>query len=186
MFNLDYNIKDEAIPLLARLSDAVRSKALRDIMGRSGRNRIVAHFEERGRSRHRAHVAHNYWQDAADSTHYRTETDGATVVISQPGVSLHLQGGEVRAVKGKLRLLHIPVDIESEGKTPREFDDLQWIVNKRTRKGVVKRKSDNKVLFALTEVAQFTADPSVLPDDVLDHVSRDVAAFMRRRWSHVQ
>lgn len=184
---LSVSITDHATPFLDRLINAAASPALRHVVGRSGRNKYVSHFQALDRARHRAHVAFHFYGRAARNTSYRVAGDDVSIVVSQEGVAQRYFGGTVRA--RRVKALTIPARPEAEGKSAREFPDL-FPVRKKTglgggqAKGFLARKDGNRirVMYWLRASVHQDPDPSVIPSDnaLWAAIEPDLDSFINR------
>ena len=149
-----------------------------DGLGRESANLTREHLFKIAGERHRSGSAHNFYADAADATTHEVASDSLTVRISKVGIAQRFFGGTIAAFNAKH--LWIPVDPESQGRTPGDFDDLIAIVNTLTNKGVGLRTSDQKVLFALVDNVTQSPDDSILPssDDYAERVSKAIDQYL--------
>lgn len=67
----------------------------------------------------------HFYADAAKATSSEGDDTGATITVSQQGIRQRLEGGTIRAIKGKY--LTIPARAEAYGKSVRSFKNLRFV-----------------------------------------------------------
>lgn len=123
-----------------------------------------------------------FWKSAARSTHYKADNEGVTVSTTQQGVLQRFQGGIIRAIHAKY--LAIPARAEAHGKSPRDFDNLHFIVTEAgpalvesdaSKIKIGRKKKDGTrtikqlgetgggVMFWLRKSVRQYADPDIIP-----------------------
>ncbi len=141
------------------LTAGLHERELNRAVGRAAQQKTVAHLYALARRKHRPHVAHNFYADAAQSVTQTDRRDAVELRIDKAGIAQRFYGGRIEAVN--YSHLWIPVARESEGKSAGEFTGLVPIISPLTRKGVALK--GGKVLFALVESVEQDPDPEVLP-----------------------
>lgn len=176
MMGFQIKVRDTATPRAAAVVRAYERGGHLRVVAHSAANTVKDHFQGLERARHRGGRFH-FWRRAASATKGEVHNGRATVVIDQEGVALRFFGGTVRPRVGKY--LTIPVDERAYGRRVREFNDVRFIINRRTEKGVA--MVDDRVLFALTTEAKHAPDPSVLPDEkeLMAQVKDDLAVWTK-------
>lgn len=176
MLSFAVKVQDTASPRSQSVAAAYARGAHKKVMARSGANVVKDHFTKLDQARHRGTTAFHFYARAAKATSHEVRNGSAVVSIDHEGIALRRFGGIQRPRVAKY--LTIPVADEAHGKRVREFGpDVQFIINRRTGKGVV--TLGGRVLYALTKEARHTADPSVLPTDqqITKQVTDDLRVF---------
>lgn len=180
MISFSVTVKDTASPRTAAIAAAYKRGAHLKIMAHAGANVVKSHFGELDKQRHRGTTKFHFYAKAAQATHDQVRTGQSVVSIDHEGIALRRFGGTVRPRMGKY--LTIPVDPMAHGRRVREFgNSIQWIINRRTGKGVV--TLGGRVIYALTTESTHQPDPAVLPTDskIADQVADDL-----RAWTELQ
>lgn len=167
---LDWKVRAEgdALPFWKRVQmDLSNVDRVHKSMGVAAAKEVRTNFRSLDRERHRGFSSSNFYGGAAGATNHEVQRDGSIHVLVGDGlfpgaaIALRYFGGTVEPVNAKY--LTIPVADEAQGKRVREFgDDIEFIINRRTGKGVVTLA--DRVLYALTKKTTHEADDSVLPD----------------------
>lgn len=176
MVGFEVRVEDSASPRIKAIEGAYARGAHRTVMAASGANVVKDHFVKRDRQKHRGKSNFHFYATAAKATSHEVRGNHALVRIDHVGIGLRRFGGTVRPRVSKF--LTIPVADEAHGRRVREFgSDVQFIVNRRSGKGVV--TLGGRVLYALTKKTVHGADPSVLPTDreIADQVIDDLRVF---------
>ncbi len=163
MFTVSVN--DEIEPGLTGIIRAITAgiadkRAVNKAVGRAASQLTRKHLYGLANTRHRAGVALNFYEDAADSVSDRDLGGGVEIRIEKAGAAQRFYGGRIEAVN--YSHLWIPLSgTEAEGKSAGEFDGLVPIINPTTKKGVALK--DGEPLFALLESVDQDPDDTVLP-----------------------
>ena len=149
---------------IRRLSDALAARLKPDqvatAVGEEAAQHTRDHFFGLASTRHRKHVALNFWEDAAGSVGYRPDTEGVVITVDKPGVAQRYFGGTI--THRNYSHLWIPTD-ENAGKAPGEFEKMFKLINPTTNRGVALLKG--RVMFYLVPEVTQDEDKSVLPTD---------------------
>lgn len=163
---LKVTVKSAVEAGVRRLSDALTSRLKSDqvgvAVGREAAQLTKDHFFGMASTRHRKHVALNFWEDAADSVSSRPHPDGVLIVVDKPGVAQRYFGGPIKAVN--FSHLWIPASPETEGKAPGEFGPMFKLINPHTNRGVALLKG-RKMFYLVPEIKPQDEDKSVMPTD---------------------
>ncbi len=158
-------IRDDAAPVMSGIIRALvlgfsDKASVNKAVARSGSNLTKKHLYGLANTRHRAGVALNFYEDAADSVSTRDMGGGVEIRIDKAGMAQRFYGGRIEAVNYSHLWIPLP-GTEAEGKSAGEFDGLVPIINRSTGKGVALK--DGEPLFALVESIEQDADDTVLP-----------------------
>ena len=178
MSDFEVKFKDTITPTCNAVIDAYNRGAHRKIIAHAGAQVYKAHFRKLDLARHTGRTQFHFYARAREATRGTVKNGRATVTINHEGIALRRFGTKGRGLRPrKATYFTIPVDSQSYGRSPREFSNLTWIINRRTKKGVA--TLGGRVLFALTQFTKHKADPSVLPEDktVLDRVTDDLKVW---------
>jgi len=131
MINLECEMSpDPGSITMEQLEARLGASRLNSVLGRAARNAVKDHLRARNLSTQNAFGAtkSNYYGQAARSTSFSADEDGAVVPIHQVGMRLHYYGGPVvpgastSSVGAKpTRYLTIPACAEAYGKRASEF-----------------------------------------------------------------
>ncbi|MFO7535716.1 MAG: hypothetical protein R6X19_08555 [Kiritimatiellia bacterium] len=145
--------------LTSDLSKLFSSKKAATAIGRETAQLTKDHFFGLAGTRHRKHVALNFWEDAADSVSHTVAVDGVRITVDKPGVAQRYYGGTIQAKN--FSHLWIPATSETEGKAPGEFGKMFKLINPQSNRGVALLKG-KKMFYLVPEVTQ-AEDKSVMP-----------------------
>jgi hypothetical protein len=166
MFTLrtEIDIPAAAETILRSLVASIPQEEINAMVGQAAVDLTRAHLRDLANTRHRASVALNFYEDAADATTFRDAGDGVELVIAKTGVGQRYHGGDISAVNHSH--LWIPIEgSEAEGKSAGEFSGLIPLINPLTNRGVAIDKKTGDALFALVQSVHQDPDPTVLPTD---------------------
>lgn len=159
------SVKSAVASGLRKLSDALvgqlKSEKLGKAVGREAAQLTKDHFFGLAGTRHRKHVALNFWEDAADSVRERSNANEVVVAVDKPGVAQRYYGGKIE--HKNYSHLWIPATPETEGKAPGEFGKMFKLINPNTNRGVALLKG-RKMFYLVPEVTQ-APDKSVMATD---------------------
>ncbi|MDD5676581.1 MAG: hypothetical protein PHW60_01140 [Kiritimatiellae bacterium] len=131
--------KDDASPALDRLQDSLEGPAIQESMGRAGVNLLQDHFKTLADERHRDAAPHNFYADAARSTHHFTTHDSVILSISKTGIAQRYFGGTIKPVNAKY--LTISARDETVGRRAREFNNLEMLFGRNGPYALAERQS---------------------------------------------
>lgn len=195
MIRTTISVRDTLTPAMAAAGAQLKPGRLAKMAIRYAEAVFKEHFEKLSRERHRAGMAHNFYETASRSTYSQASGNTAFVVVRAPtGLRQRLKGGNLWSDKKfKLRggrtysALWIPVG-DAVGRTGGDFrGQLSVIWNARTQKGVAIDKKTKAVLFALVGHVKQDPDPTVAPDmfdlrkAVIENVSKNLEFAWKRR-----
>jgi len=175
-YGMEIKIEEDVSEMPAKLGAAFAGDAAQKVMARSGANLVKDHLRFLSRKRHRAGLPFNFYARAADATSSGVDAGAGYISIDHEGMALRRFGGTITPRKAKW--LTIPVAVEAQGKRVGEFSDIQFIINRRTQKGVVLQHG--KVLYAMTKSSTHKADTTVLPSDydLMQHIKEDLNKYV--------
>lgn len=212
------NVNSEKLEALRRRAGNINPDGLARIGGRAAVGMLVSHFQKLDAERpnklggQRTHFFGNAARATADGSNPRVSNGVASIEIKSLGLAQRRFGGTIKAGKGISRAtgqltkyLAIPARAEAYGKTPGEFDDLEFVPfksGKRGRGGMLvekfltpltgkngkrlknpsrgaeSRTQGGLVMYWLVPEVRQDADPSVMPTD---QAIADVAADQMQR-----
>jgi hypothetical protein len=196
MISSSIRIRDTLTPAMVAAGAQVQPGRLAKMACRYAEAVFKSHFEKLSRVRHRAGMAHNFYDTASRSTYSQASGDTAFVIVRAPtGLRQRYKGGTLKPTKVyKLRngrtysALWIPVGA-AVGRTGGDFrGQLAVIWNAGTQKGVAIDRKTKAVLFALVGSVRQEPDPSVVPDmnDLRREVITNVAKNLGLAWQRKQ
>lgn len=196
MIRATISVRDTLTPAMVAAGAQMKPGRLAKMACRYAEAVFKEHFEKLSRERHRAGMAHNFYETASRSTYSQSSGNTAFVVVRAPtGLRQRLKGGNLWSDKKfKLRggrtysALWIPVGA-AVGRTGGDFrGQLSVIWNARTQKGVAIDKKTKAVLFALCGHVKQDPDPSVAPDmfDLRKAVIENVSKNLEIAWKRSQ
>jgi hypothetical protein len=158
-------IRDDAAPAMSGIIRALvlgfaDKAAVNKAVARSGSNLTKKHLYGLANTRHRAGVALNFYEDAADSVSTKDLGGGVEIRIDKAGMAQRFYGGTIKPVNYSHLWIPLPGTV-AEGKAAGEFDDLTVIINRTSNKGVALK--DGTAIFALVDEVTQSPDESVLP-----------------------
>lgn len=178
------SVKDEVSPWLANIERFLAERPSRLVIAESAAQEVVANFRALAAERHRPHVAHNFYANAARATTAEaTATDGL-VIVDHIGIGQRYYGGTLKPVRAKR--LTIPAAKEAEGKRAREFKDLFYLKIRRTGTEALARRAGKslQVMYWLKDEVTQERDPSVLPtdEDLFRAIDAGLEDYMQNRF----
>lgn len=151
---------------IRRLSDSLATKLspakVAPAVGEETAQLTRDHFFGLASTRHRKHVALNFWEDAAGSVSHRPDPDGVMIAVDKPGAAQRYFGGPIKARNASH--LWIPATPETEGKAPGEFGKMFKLINPNTNRGVALLKG-RKMFYLVPEIKPQAEDKTVMPTD---------------------
>ncbi|MDD5484068.1 MAG: hypothetical protein PHP98_10560 [Kiritimatiellae bacterium] len=111
----------------------------------------------------------HFWRDLADSVTGESDADSAIVGATHPAAAIRQYGGTISAPgKGPLstgaKYLAIPISDKARGKSPREFQDLFFVMAKGGGKYLFSAINNGEIFYILKKSVEHPADPW-LPSD---------------------
>lgn len=170
--------RDEVTPALRRLlREATGSSGLSAVLGRAGRNVLVAHFRERNQTPNRLGGKRtNFWSRVAESVDApRVEGRGIIIRVAHPAIGQKVHGGTI--VPRKAKALAIPVAARAHGLSPRSIPGLIFIPSQGGQSVgflALRNAGNLQFLFVLKKSVTQAPDPLALPP------GRDVGAALER------
>ena len=162
---MDLSLNDTVTPHLVNLEKGLSSRESRTILAAAAADLTRDHLTALAAARHRPHVPHNFYANAARSTTWQATDTDALVIIDNAGIAQRYYGGILKPRRTKH--LAIPADKSAEGRRPREFNDLFYLHIRRTGTKALARKTGTGIQFLYWLVTSVTQapDPSVMPTD---------------------
>lgn len=178
-------VTDNASPALMAKIAKLQPARLAPIVGPRLNELTRDHLAKNGTNK-RGWPSTGFWEDAARATNWKAvDAGGILISIAKIGVRQRYRGGPI--VPKNVRALAIPINSESYGKTPKDFDNLILIKTPkgaylaqgsfeevgRTNAGKLSRRGKHNVikrqvltfLFKLSMGVNQDADPEVIPSD---------------------
>lgn len=168
----DHGTQARLAELSARLE---RPVGLARVLGREGRNRLVAHFRRKDREEPNrlGGERQHFWLQVARATQSPVEAaDGSlvTITVNHPAIAQKIFGGTIRAKR--TRFLTIPVSPEAYGRTASTFERETGLKLFLLKVGPSKspvlaaaRGGGIQVEYLLRRSVKQSPDPTALPDE---------------------
>jgi len=176
--------------VVAALTSAATSDALKHVAGRAGANTVKTHLRglEATRPNRLGGTRSHWYAGAARATSHRTAPDGAIVSVSQVGFRMRLLGGTITPKRRKA--LTIPARPEAYGRTAREIPNLFVLRWRGGKKAALARREGKtlRIWFWLVKRATIRPDPSLLPTSAAigSAVRRAIDSFLARQIQRAQ
>jgi hypothetical protein len=108
----------------------------------------------------------SFWKDLANTITGESDADSAIVGATHPAAAIRQFGGTISAPgKGPLstgaKYLSIPVSPKSRGKSPREFNDLFFVMTKGGGKYLFSAAHGGEIFYVLKKSVKHPVDPWV-------------------------
>jgi hypothetical protein len=162
--SLSVTITDDATPFVLKLREGIRpNRSMHGYIGRAAREPVQRNFQALAGSEHNAFGARSsgFWQRMLAGTD-AVATDEAAVVRMPREVAQRYFGGTIVPTGGR-KFLAIPARTEAYNKSPRQFDDLVFVVlpnggpcliqKADTHRALTKGKNKGKLVKADTATA---------------------------------
>lgn len=176
---MNVSIRDSATPAVRQLIKDLGGERMNRVIAESVLPVVQRHFQElAGSNKNKFGARSSFWQRMIAGT--TAQSDAQTARVRMPReIALRFFGGTVTP-KGGAKNLAIPARAEAYGKSPRDFNNLKFVMFASGAKALMstgrQQRTDNRrsiggaqdsalVFFWLTPSATIRPDPDVLPTD---------------------